>query len=186
MIWKDEYSGGYHITSKNKVECSPYKEDIKKYLCEGYSPNEICKWIKSLTNDKQQWISPATILRYKQKYCPNVKTDKNKKLISESKNQRNSPSKKTNQTNFTIIDENQKYTYDELHQLSIRIGIKMGNRIENKIDNNEELSEKETRLFATCLKQNTPDDSGPEVENLSDLINENTKAMLNDRAKWCS
>lgn len=102
------YTGGVPINQTNKkIDSNPYRKDIKKYLCEGYSPEEVCRWLNTKTDDPDELLSVATIRRVKYDHCPDVKTDKTKKLVGSQTNPspKKSTKKKDIQTNFTIPSE---------------------------------------------------------------------------------
>lgn len=89
--------------SKEKlVDISPFKKEIQKYLCEGYSPKEISKWIKEQSDNEDDYISEATLRNYKKEYCPQVKWNR-KKLV---KSERPQLKQSTIQTNFTVPESN--------------------------------------------------------------------------------
>lgn len=94
--------------SKEKlVDISPFKKEIQSYLCEGYSPKEISKWIKTQSDNEDDYISEGTLRNYKSEYCPHVKWNR-KKLVQEPDTTK--PKSKTNeksiQTNFTVSESN--------------------------------------------------------------------------------
>ena len=99
------------ISGFEKLKNSPFRKDIEKYLCDGYSPREVCKWIKNQTDDKKLHLSESYIKKYKKEYCPKVPWNR-KKLVQDDKKptKKNQPKKKDNsktlQTNFVVPDEN--------------------------------------------------------------------------------
>lgn len=103
-------TGGVSINQSNrKIDRNPFKKDIQKYLCEGYSPEEVCRWLNEQTKNPDYLLSVATIRRVKYSHCPNVKTDKTKKLVKSHKEpvkKKTAAKRKNVQANFTVPSKN--------------------------------------------------------------------------------
>lgn len=109
--------------SNKKIDTNPYQDDIQNYLCEGYSPEEVCRWLHTKTEDPKELLSVSTIRRIKNKNCPHVKTDRTKKLVNVEKNNKKKPSKihkETVQTEY-IIKEDHDATPEETVQKLLNI-----------------------------------------------------------------
>ena len=90
--------------SNRKIDTNPYRDDIQNYLCDGYSPEEVCRWLNQQTDDPDELLSVSTIRRIKNKNCPHVKTDKTKKLVNVE-NKPSKPETKTIQTEYVVKDD---------------------------------------------------------------------------------
>lgn len=87
------------------VDISRFKEDIQQYLCEGYSPKEVSKWIKTQTDNDDEWISEYALRDYKKEYCPNVKWNRKKLVTEEPPEPKSNSKKETVQTEYVIKEE---------------------------------------------------------------------------------
>ena len=101
------------ISGFEKLKNSQFREDVETYLCEGYSPREICKWIKTQTDDKELWLSESYIKKYKKEYCPNVPWNRKKLVQDNTKPTNKKPPKPTKsksktetvQTEYVVKDD---------------------------------------------------------------------------------
>lgn len=92
--------------SKEKlVDISPFKKDIQKYLCEGYSPKEISKWIKTQSDNEDDYISEGTLRNYKKEYCPHIKWNRKKLVPEDTQKPKPTSKKETVQTKYVVKEE---------------------------------------------------------------------------------
>lgn len=142
-----------------KIYESKYKNTIIQCLKEGQSPYSIAIWLKENTDCKDDCISESTIRRFKTY------------LISIGEIEQ----KETPEKIYAPKDED---LTKEIHDSA---GKELLPRIKNLSDGNL------IQLFLGTGKliQNM-DIISNNTENLSELINDNTKAMLNDRANRSS
>ena len=116
------------ISGFEKLKNSQFRTDVEAYLCDGYSPREICKWIKTQTDDKEQWLSESYIKKYKKEYCPNVPWNRKKLVQDDTKPTKKKPPKPTKsnskketvQTEY-IIKEDHDATPEETVQKLLNI-----------------------------------------------------------------
>lgn len=105
------------------VDISPFKEDIQNYLCEGYSPKEVSKWIKTQTDNPDEHISEYALRDYKKEYCPHVKWNRKKLVVEDESPQPEPPTKTTTETVQTeyVVKEDHDATPEETVQKLLNI-----------------------------------------------------------------
>lgn len=105
------------------VDISPFKEDIQHYLCEGYSPKEVSKWIKTQTDNPDEHISEYALRDYKKEYCPHVKWNRKKLVVEDKTPQPEPPTKTTTETVQTeyVVKEDHDATPEETVQKLLNI-----------------------------------------------------------------
>lgn len=140
-----------------KIYESQYKDKIKECLEQGQSPYSIAKWLKETTECEDDCISESTIRRFKQY------------LQSINELKEDSP---TPQKNYVPKDED---VTKEIHHQS---GTELIKRIPNLSDGNLI----QLYLGTGKLIQNM-EIATTNTENLSELADEQTILILNDRAK---
>jgi hypothetical protein len=106
------------------VDISPFQKDIQKYLCDGYSPKEISKWIKTQTDNEDEHISEYALRDYKKEYCPHVKWNRKKLVVEENPEPKPKPKPKSNketvQTEY-VVKEDHDATPEETVQKLLNI-----------------------------------------------------------------
>ena len=105
------------ISGFEKLKKSPFRKQVEKYLCDGYSPREICKWVKTQTDDENLYLSESYIKKYKKEYCPNVPWNRKKLVPGKQKPANKKPTKptktksqKNTQTTFTTTTSKDEVT----------------------------------------------------------------------------
>ena len=154
--------GGTHmedICKKFPKICeSPYKKYIDKDLETNKSPAYIEEQIRKYAKTKDECISSETIRRYKN-YLTTYTEPSSK------------PPKETNQLTYELQEDLVKQIHQRSGEILLEIlpTLSGGNVVQLFLGTGKLLQNMD------IITSNT--------ENLSELINENTKAMLNDRAK---
>lgn len=110
------------ISGFEKLKKSPFRKDVEKYLCDGYSPREICKWIKTQTDNEDLWLSESYIKKYKKEYCPNVPWNRKKLVQDPNKKPTKKPPKPTKQKSQTQpVKKSSTTTKDEVTGLALEL-----------------------------------------------------------------
>lgn len=142
-----------------KIYESKYRNKITQCLKEGQSPYSIAKWLEENTDCDDDCISESTIRRYKI-YLINI-------------------------NEIEAVDPPQKFYAPKDEDLTKDIHDAAGKELLPRIKNLSDGNLIQLFLGTGKLIQNM-DIISNNTENLSELINDNTKAMLNDRANRSS
>lgn len=155
-----EYKEEFEIIFSSDYQCF-----IDCNLKKGVAPYRIEKYLKKHFD---VYINQNILMEYRRTYFKNITTVKNAEIDVDC---------------LELLPNNEEFINPL--DLAYQINIELGKRIKSRLDSKRELDGKENQLYSTTLKVivDHEDYNNSKTENLSDLVNEDTIVMLNDRAK---